>query len=109
GAFMGVYLFPQISNAFGLAGALNFAAGMALVGTWLTLVLPEPARRSLEDISDEARGRGEVQRLVPVEVHAEVACAAPVSAPRLTSRDRAASDPGCGLTRSGFGCAGDPR
>jgi PHS family inorganic phosphate transporter-like MFS transporter len=73
GAFMGVYLFPQISNAFGLAGALKFAAGMALVGTLLTLVLPEPARRSLEDISDEGRARGEVQTLVPVEVQAEVA------------------------------------
>src|SRR5437763_13956368 len=73
GAFMGVYLFPQISNAFGLAGALKFAAGMALVGTLLTLVLPEPSRRSLEDISAEGRGRGEVPRLVPVEVQAEVA------------------------------------
>ena len=73
GAFLGVYLFPQISNAFGLAGALKFAAGMALVGTLLTLVLPEPSRRSLEDISEEGRGRGEVQRLVPVEVQAEVA------------------------------------
>ena len=52
GAFLvGVYLFPQISHAFGLAGALKFAGGMALVGTLLTLVLPEPSRRSLEDIS----------------------------------------------------------
>jgi MFS family permease len=73
GAFIGVYLFPQISNAFGLAGALKFAAGMALLGTLLTLVLPEPSRRSLEDISDEGRAHGEVPRLVPVEVQAEVA------------------------------------
>ena len=49
GAFIGVYLFPQISSAFGLAGALKFAAGMALIGTLLTLLLPEPSRRSLED------------------------------------------------------------
>jgi MFS transporter, PHS family, inorganic phosphate transporter len=73
GAFMGVYLFPQITHALGLAGALKFAAGMALVGTLLTLVLPEPSQRSLEDISDEVRGRGELQRLVPVEVQADVA------------------------------------
>ena len=46
---------------------------MALVGTLLTLVLPEPSRRSLEDISEEGRGRGEAQRLVPVDVQAEVA------------------------------------
>ena len=70
---MGVYLFPQITNAFGLAGALKFAAGMALVGTLLTLVLPEPSRRSLEEISEEGRARGDVPRLVPVEVQAEVA------------------------------------
>ena len=31
GAFIGVYLFPEISKAFGLAGALEFAAGMAEV------------------------------------------------------------------------------
>ncbi len=70
---VGVYLFPQISQAFGLAGALKFAAGMALVGTLLTLVLPEPSRRSLEDISDEGRSRGELQHLVPVEAQAEMA------------------------------------
>ena len=45
---------------------------MALVGTLLTLVLPEPARRSLEDISNEGRARSEVQRPVPVEVQAEM-------------------------------------
>jgi sugar phosphate permease len=73
GAFMGVYLFPQISNAFGLAGALKFAAGMALLGTLLTLVLPEPSRRSLEDISDEGRHRDRLQSVVPVEVQPEVA------------------------------------
>jgi glyoxylase-like metal-dependent hydrolase (beta-lactamase superfamily II) len=73
GAFFGVYLFPEISNAFGLAGALKFAAGMALLGTLLTLVLPEPSRRSLEDISDEALRSGEPQPLVHGEVQPEVA------------------------------------
>jgi hypothetical protein len=69
---MGVYLFPQISKAFGLTGALEFAAGMALAGTLLTLLLPETSRRSLEDISEEGRGLG-LERLVPVGVQAEAA------------------------------------
>ncbi len=73
GAFMGVYLFPQISEAFGLTGALLFAAGMALAGTLLTLLLPETSRRSLEDISEEGRGHGGVERLVPVGVAPEAA------------------------------------
>jgi len=44
---------------------------MALVGTLLTLVLPEPSRRSLEDISDEGRRRDRLQSVVPVEVQPE--------------------------------------
>jgi predicted MFS family arabinose efflux permease len=73
GAFIGVYLFPQISKAFGLAGALEFAAGMALAGTLLTLLLPETSRRSLEDISDETRIPTPTPRLVPAGIHAEAA------------------------------------
>jgi MFS transporter, PHS family, inorganic phosphate transporter len=73
GAFIGVYLFPEISSAFGLGSALKFAAGMALVGTLLTLLLPEPSRCSLEDISEEGRRRGELKPLVPAEVQPEVA------------------------------------
>ncbi len=55
GAFMGVYLFPVISADLGISGALMFSAGMALVGTFLTLLIPETAQRSLEEISDEDR------------------------------------------------------
>jgi PHS family inorganic phosphate transporter-like MFS transporter len=73
GAFLGVYLFPDISKAFGLAGALQFAAGMALLGTLLTLLLPEPARRSLEDISEQERRHHELQPMAPVEIQPEVA------------------------------------
>jgi MFS transporter, PHS family, inorganic phosphate transporter len=72
GAFMGVYLFPQISSAFGLTGALEFAAGMALAGTLLTLLLPETSRRSLEEISEEGEHvPAGLERLVPVGVQAE--------------------------------------
>ncbi len=71
GAFIGVYMFPEITRAFGLAGALEFAAGMAAAGTLLTLLLPETSRRSLEDISEE--GRGGLERLVPIDVQPEAA------------------------------------
>jgi MFS family permease len=73
GAFIGVYLFPDISKAFGLAGALEFAAGMAVAGTLLTLLLPETSRRSLEDISEEGRDRRGLHPLLPAEVQAEAA------------------------------------
>jgi PHS family inorganic phosphate transporter-like MFS transporter len=62
GAFIGVYLFPDISRTFGLSGALEFAAGMALLGMLLTLIIPETAGRSLEEISGEGRS---ATRLAP--------------------------------------------
>ena len=64
GAFIGVYLFPDMSKAFGVSGALMFSAGMALVGTLLTLLIPETSQRSLEEISGEIRPRA-VERIVP--------------------------------------------
>ncbi len=53
GAFLGVYLFPIIKKDFGVAGALEFSFGMALVGLLVTLLLPEPAKKSLDNISGE--------------------------------------------------------
>jgi PHS family inorganic phosphate transporter-like MFS transporter len=64
GAFIGVYAFPHISKAFGISGALEFSAGMALVGLLGTLLIPETSQRSLEDISDEDRVVAEAQRIV---------------------------------------------
>ena len=64
GAFIGVYLFPDISKAFGVSGALAFSAGMALIGTFLTLLIPETTGRSLEQISDEKRVIAEAERVV---------------------------------------------
>jgi PHS family inorganic phosphate transporter-like MFS transporter len=55
GAFIGVYLFPDISKAFGVSGALKFSAGMALMGLLLTLVIPETSQKSLETVSGESR------------------------------------------------------
>jgi MFS transporter, PHS family, inorganic phosphate transporter len=51
GAFVGVFLFPVLQESLGLRGTLLLTAGVSVLGALLTLVLPEPAGRSLEDIS----------------------------------------------------------
>jgi PHS family inorganic phosphate transporter-like MFS transporter len=60
GAFLGVFLFPVLQGSLGLRGTLLLTACVALLGALLTLILPEPAGRSLEEVSGEdARGRAE--------------------------------------------------
>jgi MFS family permease len=51
GAFIGVFLFPILNDSLGLRGTLLLTAGVAVAGFALTLVLPEPAGRSLDDIA----------------------------------------------------------
>jgi len=51
GAFIGVFLFPVLQHSLGLRGTLLLTGGISVLGFALTLVLPEPAGRSLEDIS----------------------------------------------------------
>jgi len=51
GAFIGVFLFPVLQESLGLRGTLLLTAGVSVLGALVTLVLPEPAGRSLEDIS----------------------------------------------------------
>jgi MFS transporter, PHS family, inorganic phosphate transporter len=51
GAFIGVFLFPVLKDSLGLRGTLLLTAGVSVLGLLLTLVLPEPAGRSLEEIS----------------------------------------------------------
>jgi len=51
GAFIGVFLFPVLNSSLGLRGTLLLTAGVSLAGLALTLVLPEPAGRSLEEIA----------------------------------------------------------
>jgi PHS family inorganic phosphate transporter-like MFS transporter len=53
GAFVGVFLFPVLQDSLGLRGTLLLTAGVSVLGALLTLVLPEPAGRSLEEISAE--------------------------------------------------------
>lgn len=57
GAFIGVFVVPQLQTAIGLRGMLVVAGAAAVVGLLLTLILPEPARRSLEEVSGEDVGR----------------------------------------------------
>ena len=54
GAFVGVFLFPVLATSLGLRGTLLLTAGVSVLGGLVTLVLPEPYGRSLEDISGES-------------------------------------------------------
>ncbi len=51
GAFIGVFLFPVLNDHLGLRGTLLLTAGVSVAGMLLTLVLPEPAGRSLDEIT----------------------------------------------------------
>jgi nitrate/nitrite transporter NarK len=62
GAFIGVFLFPLLQSSLGLRGTLLLTAGVSVLGLLLTLVLPEPAGRSLEEIATAAP-RGSVPSL----------------------------------------------
>jgi MFS transporter, PHS family, inorganic phosphate transporter len=54
GAFIGVFLVPQLQHGIGLRGML-LVAGIASVGGWLfTVLLPETNGRSLDEISGES-------------------------------------------------------
>jgi MFS transporter, PHS family, inorganic phosphate transporter len=55
GAFIGVFLFPLLQTSLGLRGTLLLTAGVSVLGLALTLVLPEPAGRSLDDITTSLR------------------------------------------------------
>jgi MFS transporter, PHS family, inorganic phosphate transporter len=63
GAFIGVFLFPLLARSLGLRGTLLLTAALSLAGMLLTLVLPEPAGRSLEEMS----GGGAWPGLAPVQ------------------------------------------
>ncbi|MBO0806432.1 MAG: MFS transporter, partial [Nocardiopsaceae bacterium] len=54
GAFIGVFLFPVLQDSLGLRGTLMLTAGVSVLGAFLTLVLPEPAGRSLEEVSGDS-------------------------------------------------------
>jgi hypothetical protein len=51
GAFVGVFLVPVLQDHIGLRGLLAVAGVSALLGIAVTTLLPEPAGRTLEDVS----------------------------------------------------------
>jgi PHS family inorganic phosphate transporter-like MFS transporter len=61
GAFIGVFLFPVLQSSLGLRGTLLLTAGVSVAGLALTLVLPEPARRSLDDIAAGPADEGSLE------------------------------------------------
>jgi MFS transporter, PHS family, inorganic phosphate transporter len=74
GAFIGVFLFPLLSSSLGLRGTLLLTAGVSVLGLLLSLVLPEPAGRSLDEVS----GGEVVSGAVPVQFPAELPSSGPV-------------------------------
>ncbi len=70
GAFVGVFLVPVLQDHIGLRGLLGVAGVAALAGFAVTTLLPEPAGRTLEDLSDGA---------VPVPAPAAFAVMPPIT------------------------------
>jgi PHS family inorganic phosphate transporter-like MFS transporter len=58
GAFIGVFLFPVLQSSLGLRSTLLLTAGVSVLGWALTLVLPEPAGRSLEEMAVNTHDAG---------------------------------------------------
>ncbi|HYX61945.1 MAG TPA: MFS transporter, partial [Streptosporangiaceae bacterium] len=65
GAFIGVFLFPVLQSSFGLRGTLALTAGVAVLGFALTLVLPEPAGLSLDEIAAGSHKGYRARRVAP--------------------------------------------
>ena len=61
GAFIGVFLVPQLEKSIGLRGMLLVAGGSAVAGFLVSHILPEPARRNLEEVSGEDQPSGRVE------------------------------------------------
>ncbi len=53
GAFVGVFLVPALQDQIGLRGLLAVAGVSAVLGFAVTTLLPEPAGRTLEDVSEQ--------------------------------------------------------
>jgi MFS family permease len=68
GAFVGVFLVPELETHIGLRGLLLVAGVAALLGFGLTTVLPEPSGRSLEDVSGEDLPSVESANSTPVSL-----------------------------------------
>lgn len=58
GAFIGVFAFPILTESLGLSGTLTVTFVFAVAGFLVTLLLPEPAMKSMESITAEMEGTG---------------------------------------------------
>ncbi|HEV3266015.1 MAG TPA: MFS transporter [Acidimicrobiales bacterium] len=66
GAFLGVFLVPQLQKDYGLRGMLTIAGVAAILGFALTRILPEPARQTLEALDNEFAGREFASATIPL-------------------------------------------
>jgi MFS family permease len=79
GAFVGVFLVPVLQDHIGLRGLLVVAGASAVLGFSITTLLPEPAGRTLEDVSGALAADGtQARKVSPSPSEADPA------APRLT-------------------------
>ncbi len=56
GAFIGVFAFPLLTERLGLSGTLTVTFVFAVAGFLVTMLLPEPAMKSMETLSGEIAG-----------------------------------------------------
>lgn len=68
GAFLSVFVFQFVEARVGLGGALEVTCAFSVVGCLLTLILPESAGRTLEDLSHEDQPQGATVPAPPVAV-----------------------------------------
>jgi MFS family permease len=66
GAFVGVFLVPVLQDHIGLRGLLAVAGVSAVLGFAVTTLLPEPAGRTLEDLSADESADGDGAPPAPV-------------------------------------------
>lgn len=52
GAFIGTLLFPILTATLGLSGTLDITFVFAILGMFITLLLPEPSGKSLDEVSN---------------------------------------------------------
>ena len=88
GAFIGVFLFPVLQSSLGLRGTLMLTAAVSVLGFLLTLVLPEPSGRSLEELAS-GPGFVQAQDVQAQDVQAQDALADLAPAPGETSNPAA--------------------
>ncbi|MDA8194499.1 MAG: MFS transporter [Thermaerobacter sp.] len=64
GAFIGVFVFPILASRLGLQGTLLVTATFSGMGLLLTMLLPEPSQRSLEEVSGDDRSAARLGQIV---------------------------------------------